>query len=84
MPHLERNHFFYKGCRVSVEKNRDMLAELQAEELELEQLRMVVDPGLWPRIYAMLKRVREEMRKAEDPQRNSENEDADSKKSKAA
>ncbi len=38
---------------------------LEAEEKELEQLRMLVDPVRWPRIYAMLKRIREQINREE-------------------
>ncbi len=41
------------------------LPSLLAQERELERLRALVGPEHWPRIYAMLQRVREEIREAE-------------------
>ncbi len=44
---------------------RERLELLQEEEQELERLRMLVRPEYWLRIYAMLKRIREEIREEE-------------------
>jgi hypothetical protein len=46
--------------------NDQELRALKLEEEQLEHLRLLVQPEYWPRIYAMLKRVREEIRKEED------------------
>jgi hypothetical protein len=45
--------------------DRDLRA-LREQEEQLEKLRLLVEPEYWPRIYAMLKRVRDEIRKEED------------------
>lgn len=42
------------------------LRALRLEEEQLERLRLLVEPEYWPRIYAMLKRVREEIKKEEN------------------
>ncbi len=42
------------------------LRALRLEEEQLERLRLLVEPEYWPRIYAMLKRVRDEIKKEED------------------
>ena len=42
------------------------LRTLRLEEEQLERLRMLVEPEYWPRIYAMLKRVRDEIKKEEN------------------
>ena len=46
--------------------NDQELRALKEQEEQLEQLRLLVEPEYWPRIYAMLKRVRDEIRKNED------------------
>lgn len=43
----------------------DELEALKQEEQTLEKMRALVAPGHWPRIYAMLKRIRERMRQLE-------------------
>ena len=43
----------------------DELEALKKEEQTLEKMRAMVAPGHWPRIYAMLKRIRERMRELE-------------------
>ncbi len=43
----------------------EFLSSLQQQEQELERLRLLVSPEHWPRIYAMLRRVREEIRREE-------------------
>jgi hypothetical protein len=40
----------------------DELEGLRKEEQALEKMRSMVAPEHWPRIYAMLKRIRERMR----------------------
>ncbi|MDT8067469.1 MAG: hypothetical protein ROO76_04815 [Terriglobia bacterium] len=42
------------------------LKALSEQEEQLERLRLLVEPEYWPRIYAMLRRVRDEIRKGED------------------
>ncbi len=42
------------------------LRALRLEEEQLERLRLLVEPEYWPRIYAMLKRVRDEIKKEEN------------------
>lgn len=46
--------------------NDQELKALRLEEEQLERLRLLVEPDYWPRIYAMLKRVREEIKKGEE------------------
>ncbi len=46
--------------------NEDELRALRLQEEQLERLRLLVEPEYWPRIYAMLKRVREEIKKEEE------------------
>lgn len=46
--------------------NDQELRALRLEEEQLERLRLLVEPEYWPRIYAMLKRVRDEIKKEED------------------
>ncbi len=41
------------------------IEQLQSEEMDLERLRLLVRPEHWPRIYAMLKRIREEIKREE-------------------
>lgn len=48
------------------------LRALRLEEEQLERLRMLVEPEYWPRIYAMLKRVRDEIKKKEESQSTGE------------
>ncbi len=38
---------------------------LRSQEKDLEQLRKLVRPEYWPRIYAMLRRIREEIKREE-------------------
>ena len=45
--------------------NDQELRALRLEEDQLERLRLLVEPEYWPRIYAMLKRVRDEIKKEE-------------------
>jgi hypothetical protein len=45
---------------------KKQLLALEEEERELERLRAILAPDYWPRIYAMLDRVRKEMRDAEE------------------
>lgn len=46
--------------------NDERLRHLQQDELELERLREMVSPEYWPRIYAMLQRIREELKQVEN------------------
>ena len=46
--------------------NDQELRALKLEEEQLERLRLLVEPEYWPRIYAMLKRIRDEIKKEED------------------
>ncbi len=46
--------------------NDERRRHLQEDELELERLRAMVSPEYWPRIYAMLQRIREELKRVED------------------
>ena len=41
------------------------LKALEQEEQELERLRAILAPDYWPRVYAMLDRVRREIRDVE-------------------
>ncbi len=41
------------------------LKALEQEERELDRLRAILSPDYWPRIYAMLDRVRKEIRDVE-------------------
>lgn len=43
----------------------EKLESLRREEQELERLRWLLSPEYWPRIYAVLARVREELKQAE-------------------
>lgn len=51
--------------------NDQELRALKEEEKQLERLRLLVEPEYWPRIYAMLRRVRDEIKK-EESSRNGE------------
>ncbi len=44
----------------------ELLQSLEREEQDLERLRSMVAPEYWPRIYAMLRRVREALKEAEN------------------
>jgi hypothetical protein len=44
---------------------QEELKALVAQEQELEQLRALLSPEHWPRIYELLKRVREKIRELE-------------------
>jgi hypothetical protein len=46
--------------------NDQELIALRLEEEQLERLRLLVEPEYWPRIYAMLKRVRDDIKKGEE------------------
>lgn len=48
------------------------LKALRLEEEQLERLRLLVEPEYWPRIYAMLKRVRDEIKREEHSQSTDE------------
>jgi len=48
---------------------KEELKALEAEEQELERLRGLVRPEYWPRIYELLKQVREQIKKLELLQR---------------
>ncbi len=41
------------------------LKALEQEERELEKLRAILTPDYWPRVYAMLDRIRKEIRDVE-------------------
>lgn len=41
------------------------LKALEQEERELEKLRAILTPDYWPRVYAMLYRIRKEIRDVE-------------------
>ncbi len=43
----------------------EKLEALRREEEELERLRWLISPEHWPRVYAVLARVREEIRQVE-------------------
>jgi hypothetical protein len=45
---------------------KEELQTLEQEERELERLRAILSPDYWPRIYAMLDRVRKEIRDVEE------------------
>jgi hypothetical protein len=64
--HYKRDNPFTPWNRTL--KDQELRA-LKLEEEQLERLRLLVEPEYWPRIYAMLKRIREEIRKEEDSQR---------------
>ena len=56
---------------------QEELKALEAQERELEQLRALLSPEQWPRIYELLRRVRAKIRESESsksnepPERNS-------------
>ena len=56
---------------------QEELKALEAQERELEQLRALLSPEQWPRIYELLRGVREKIRESESsksnepPERNS-------------
>jgi hypothetical protein len=45
----------------------DELESLRKEEQTLEKMRAMVAPEHWPRIYAMLRKIRERMQQLEHP-----------------
>ncbi len=45
--------------------NIEKLEALRREEEDLERLRWLLSPAHWPRVYAVLARVREEIRQVE-------------------
>ncbi|MGE5109521.1 MAG: hypothetical protein ACM3JB_01605 [Acidobacteriaceae bacterium] len=45
---------------------REQLQALEQEERELERLRAILAPDYWPRVYAMLDRIRQEIRDVEE------------------
>ncbi len=65
MSHERRYKQIQGRCQQMSSSERERLELLQEEEQELERLRMLVRPEYWPRIYAMLKRIREEIREEE-------------------
>jgi len=73
-------HLFGAVCIITTGQRRPAdrtvtdqeLRALRLEEEQLERLRMLVEPEYWPRIYAMLKRVRDEIKKKEESQSTGE------------
>lgn len=45
---------------------RTQLQALEQEEREVERLRAILSPDYWPRLYAILDRIRREMRDTEE------------------
>ena len=56
--------FFYPVFGLDVDYDQEMAA-LKEQEQELEHLRALLRPEHWPRIYELLRRVREEIRRLE-------------------
>jgi hypothetical protein len=64
---------FPGSARLAVNYDEQMAA---LKEQELEHLRALLRPEHWPRIYELLRRVREEMRNLETSDRPTERESA--------